>query len=524
MAKEITSRNWELVTFLKHSETGETLIDINEIDNILKPHSQVMSYGWIIHDKDTYSKKEEKACPDHKEGTLKRPHIHLVIKFSRTQELKPLAKWFGFEEKLQFFQKKNNGRGKRDAYLDSLTYLTHEDEKQQKEGKYLYPDEEVHFWHENGQSFREFLDAEKQAVEERKNKYGKADISRKEQLRYDVMYNGLTIKQLRNEHKIEYLADMEFLKKCRGDYLSNCPPPPFRINIYIDGQGGAGKSLISKAIARAIIDPEGKMEDEDIFCNISGDDTVAFESYDGQKVLIWDDFRSKEVLEGCASKRGNVFKIFAVNPDKTIQKKKYSSVNLINEVNIVNSVQHWREFLDGLAGEFRSRNGELVTAEDKYKAQSYRRFPIIVTITDKGYEIRTNNGFFGTGNYSQWTLKGEFNAVLKDIISDCGTNKALYNKISTEAVKPIVECYEKVKAIMINAQKGTDEEIIKRYTDVGMKMPDKTPDEILQDFINYAECHKGEDRHELFNKFAEMNGYIFKFEEIKRLLDAVKNM
>lgn len=473
MSKKISSRCWELVTDLKHPETGEQLVDISTIDSILQEHSQVISYGWIVHDKDLYTADDEAKNSEHKNGTLKNAHIHLVMKFTRAQELEALAKWFGFEEKEYFFGKKNNGRGKRDAYIDCLAYLTHEDEEQQNQGKYLYPDDDVHFFCDDGSTFREYLDRETKAIAEKKEKYGTTDISPRDQLRWEVMYNGLTIKQLRKEHPLEYCKDMDALKKCRGDYLSNCPPPSIRINIYIDGDGGSGKSLISKAIARAIIDPNSKMEDDDIFCSVSGDSSVAYESYDGQPILIWDDFRSKEVLDGCASKRGNVLKIFDVCPAKTIQKKKYSSTNLIQKVNITNSVQPWKEFLDGLAGEYIDRYGDLVTSEETYKVQSYRRFPIIITVTDTGYELRTNDGFFGEGEKTNWTKRVDIDSNLKELIKACGTNKKLYKTLSAKAVAPIVEMYEKAVHIMEHNQDGTDEEIAERFANIGkpIKMP-----------------------------------------------------
>lgn len=140
MSKKISSRCWELVTDLKHPETGEQLVDISAIDSILQEHSQVISYGWIVHDKDLYTADDEAKNSEHKNGTLKNAHIHLVMKFTRAQELEALAKWFGFEEKEYFFEKKNNGRGKRDAYIDCLAYLTHEDEEQQNQGKYAISD------------------------------------------------------------------------------------------------------------------------------------------------------------------------------------------------------------------------------------------------------------------------------------------------------------------------------------------------------------------------------------------------
>ena len=45
-----------------------------------------------------------------------------------------------------------------------------------------------------------------------------------------------------------------------------------------------------------------------------GDGRVAFDEYDGQPIIIWDDFRAKELLN--AFERGTMWKIFAIHPDK----------------------------------------------------------------------------------------------------------------------------------------------------------------------------------------------------------------
>ena len=71
-------------------------------------------------------------------------------------------------------------------------------------------------------------------------------------------------------------------------------------------------------------------------------------------------------------------------------------MKLVNTVNIVNSVQDYKEFLDGLAGEYVDKEGVLHKAEDK--GQSYRRFPIIMPLHTMDIDILFSKYFTGESN------------------------------------------------------------------------------------------------------------------------------
>lgn len=60
-------------------------------------------------------------------------------------------------------------------------------------------------------------------------------------------------------------------------------------------------------------------------------------------------------------------------------------------MNIINSVQDCNDFLDRLAGEYTDKQGNKQEAEDK--AQSYRRFPLTITINDNSYDLKVNKGY-----------------------------------------------------------------------------------------------------------------------------------
>ena len=83
----------EIVTNLKNDK-GEDLINLDNMKELLVNRECIMKYAYIIHDKDTYTLEDESKNQQHKAGTLKSPHIHLLLKFRCHQQIGNVAKWF----------------------------------------------------------------------------------------------------------------------------------------------------------------------------------------------------------------------------------------------------------------------------------------------------------------------------------------------------------------------------------------------------------------------------------------------
>lgn len=88
-------RRCEIVSRIK--KDNETLFDIENMKTVLSERACIKEYCYIIHDKDVYSEKEESQNPEHKTGTLKPAHIHLLLRFNTPQKLECIAKWFGIK-------------------------------------------------------------------------------------------------------------------------------------------------------------------------------------------------------------------------------------------------------------------------------------------------------------------------------------------------------------------------------------------------------------------------------------------
>ena len=60
-----SKRRIEIVSRLT-DDNGKILFDINTIPDIIKKHSCIEKYAYIIHDKDVYTEEDELANPNHK--------------------------------------------------------------------------------------------------------------------------------------------------------------------------------------------------------------------------------------------------------------------------------------------------------------------------------------------------------------------------------------------------------------------------------------------------------------------------
>jgi len=234
--KAIKGRVFNVVQFEVNPKTGESLNFSEANIKACVAHKSITSYAYIRHDKDVYTTDDEKN--GHKAGTPKPPHYHIIIKCDNAIELGTIAKWLGIPPQYVEIPK---GRG---AFLDCVQYLTHESEKEQVLGKYLYSDSEI----TANFDFR----AELNKREDNKIKYG-VDLGEKNQMRYDVLYLGKRLYDCRKSNPILYLDDCMILEKLRHRYLTEVAQiPPLRINFYIDGDGGIGKNTASKVLAKSL--------------------------------------------------------------------------------------------------------------------------------------------------------------------------------------------------------------------------------------------------------------------------------
>lgn len=428
-------RVFEVMQFEVNPRTGESLGFGEEQIKDGLAHRSIKHWAYICHDRDPYTQHDWDEYlerngdePAWQVGDAKPRHWHVVGSCPNKIDIEALAKWFSVP-----VQQIEVPRG-RDAFLDKVEYLTHERTNQQALGKTLYDDSEV----AANFDFRQMLNERN----EKRLKYGR-DVSPKDEWRYKVLHGEVTLREVCVKDPIAYQNDYATLDKFRLKYINDyAPMPEIRRNFYVCGKGGVGKGLICRAIARSLY-PELE-NDDDIFFEV-GAKGAAFEGYDGQPVIIWNDRRAIDLLQELNG-RGNVFNVFDTHPSRGKQNVKYSSISLTNEVNIVNSVQDYREFLDGLAGEYKGKSGEKFESEDR--GQSYRRFPFIIPLHEDDFDLLMNMGYwFGTREYDQYFGYMGLRGNMQKIHELCTGNVERARQLEASTVKLVKEKHEELLAI-----------------------------------------------------------------------------
>lgn len=446
----IKARVYKITQYEYNTETGESYnFNENNIESALS-HKTIKRYAWIEHNRDYFSEQEE-ASGKGKAGELKGKHWHIVIDCPNKIDLPVVAKWFGVPE---FLVEVAKGKG---AFLDCVEYLPHSSEKEQAKGKTLYEDSEVHA----NFDWRKELDER----EENRAKYG-GDLSKKDRMLWDVLYDGKTLKECKEEDKKLYMDNLEKLKKFRLEYISShMEVPKTRLNIYITGGGGVGKDSASRAIARCLY-PYIEA-DEDLFFEL-GCDNVSYEGCDAQPVNILSDYRAYTLLDTFKG-RENLFKVFDSHPHNSRVNVKFGSIKPVNAVNIVNSVQGYETFLNGLAGHYKDKKGVEHQAEDK--AQSYRRFPIIFELEEDTITIYVNQYFINKSadatDYKIWKkIKGNFGKIRKVFGNNEEKARFYENRLLTGFA-------ELAQEIMKNEPQQTDEELEEMFKDYGEEITEE---------------------------------------------------
>lgn len=438
------------VQYEQNPTTGENLFFSEDVirKGLIERWGSLNAWAYVSHDKDVYGEGDN--IPDGKEvGDLRPKHWHVMLHFKNAVALSAVAKTFGIpENNIQVY------RGKT-AFLNGIEYLTHEHSAQKSLGKVEYSRSEVVF------ESAEVAEYWWKKLDEHQEKRLK-NVPEKEQVNSLIKRLGsgeIDLKGARAEDLALFHRYETMFRRARKGYLENKPLPLSRANYYITGQGGAGKSVAAKAMARSLY-PD--LEDEDLFY-VVGDGRVAFDKYDGQPVIIWDDWRSKDLLS--KFDRGTVWKIFAVNPERVTQSIKYGEIVLSNTVNIVTAVQPFEEFIEGLAGEYVDSNKTRHAKEDA--GQGYRRFPVFIEVTRSSLDFFLSNSLTG-GEMREYQRVAKVDASMKQYAEN----------VTSENTKRIM-------APMVGLHQVIEENAGKNKKEVCEKIPVNVKyDEAFQDVLS----------------------------------------
>ena len=448
---------------------GNEAFSLQKAVEVFQRYKSIKKFAVIIHNEDSYNdedqlKRYNKLHPD-KPKALHDPvddHVQGVgLCGDGGIPVSKIARWFGVPENFISVRPPS-------AFLDCVQYLTHEKPKQQNLGKHLYPDEKII----SNFDWR----AEINERDELRKKYGKTNVTQTDKLKLAIMDGELNIDQIREQYPLEYANNIDKFTKLQKDYNRRQPAPTIKINMYIGGiDGGVGKGLMGKAVARGIVDPAHEKADDEIYFLVTSDS--GFNGYNGQPVLIWEDFRPQELLaffgrkngQSGSKARGEMFKFLDPHPGagSGMVDVKYDNVRLQNIVNIFDCILEPDEWLDGLAGEYTLPDGTIVSAEEKQKSQIYRRIPITFWIMENDYSFRINKGVLeDTREYNQWVESQRFRGSLSRLVNTL--NNTQYTSLSDKLIKPALSVISDYKdKLEVPHREYTDSELEEMFGDYG---------------------------------------------------------
>lgn len=248
VSNKIKKKNFMIVSNIDH-------LSIDQIEKVLEEHSnQIKDYAYVLHDKDTYSKEDELKDPLKKEGELKPPHFHIILRLKIPYTFKSISNWFNVP--VNFIETIRN-------YNSSLRYLTHKDDT----NKYQYPNSDViaNF------NYSDLIDkcSDKEKLNQILEKINSGEIKEynKESM-IDIKIYSKYKTQINNaiEHHINLISK----DKNRNIQI-----------IFVSGRSGCGKSNFAKCYSEML---------NKSYC-ISSSNNDPLQDYKMEDILILDDLR-----------------------------------------------------------------------------------------------------------------------------------------------------------------------------------------------------------------------------------------
>lgn len=431
--EELKSRCFTIMQYEEHPDTGETLITRERVEAGAAKCGVRDKVTYVRHDKDTYGEDDVEKNPRAVLGALKGVHWHIVELRGNAASVAAVArKYVVNPDRVRMHHQAE--------FFDRVEYNTHESKTQQAKGKFRYPDEEVHA----NFDWRAELDEHK--ANRGKSKGGK--VTAEDVLAMKIQEEGLTLRQAKALDPLAFSRNKSRMVSCRSTYLETAPLPPYRMNYYMCGPSGAGKSETALMLARVIASvyyPDLSVE-EAVF--VVGRKGVEFQKYDGQPILVWDDYRVLSLINAFGGSRDALWPAFDISPKPLDVNRKYGSIRLANAFNIITGVTPYMEFLDNLAGEYEFK-GEKHEAEDKN--QAFRRVLFVTELTLDTLKVYFNRGIVGTGTYQQYE---HYATLLTSMKHHAETMQALENEgqrdeyrlaVGQQVLSPMIDAHADVK-------------------------------------------------------------------------------
>ncbi len=389
-------RVWEIQSQCEHN--GEAIwteeIVKQFVDTLLekrkdKNGNTTVRFAWCNHDKDDYIEESIRALKERdpdataKVGDKRPAHIHLMLEFHdpiARDTLFKLVKEVSPNFDIYFIRKPN---APRHQFLAMITYLTHCRAGEQKKGKHLYKDNEVHH---NLDDYREEVDRYLKLVGEADGEPPEKKKSQRavaEEMIDQLEQGEITLEGAKEKSKDQFgfaffLHHEKEFRLARAEFIKSKYVMKTRANYYIFGTSGSGKSTLSQRLAMALFPDLSEHE----CCYTVGSVGVRFDDYEGQPVILWEDARADQLLKEYGPE--GILNLMELSPRKRAYNIKFGNVTLIHQVNIFTCTEPFEDFATALLT-IKDAHGKVIKTEDIEQVR--RRFPVVINICQDNHQL-----------------------------------------------------------------------------------------------------------------------------------------
>lgn len=395
-AKTKRARVWEIQTQL-YDMWGNPRIDLDALKQKLidlRQSGDIIDYALCVHNKDYYTQEDADRASEEiaggskrrpiKAGELKPEHVHIPLRLKDPKTMSALTKLVGtgITETMIVNVRRNASGSEDDTFDDKAAYLCHE--RQPDKAQYSYDEIWCSF------DYKELMERySKRMIRKGRGKQSRAfrdDCVNK------IAAGEMSINDLIHDYGYAvYEADKRHYDNAESYYLrTHYQGEGFRLTVLITGGSTVGKTPLAKILACSMFK---EIENPRQVYYSVGDEGAGLQGYNGQPVIIWDDFRAMDFL---ASFNRNVLfnSLFSVHPDPVDFNIKYGSVVLRHTVNIVTCIDDIDTFTRELAGEYTDKNGNIHKSEEKQVLQMYKRIWGLSEVTEDEIVFMVNKGYY----------------------------------------------------------------------------------------------------------------------------------
>lgn len=461
---KIKRRVWEVQSQCYHNgqpiwtpEIVERVVEQLKSEKLSNGKPALKRWAWCMHDKDKVREEniEQLRLTDplkeYKIGDDRPAHIHLALEFENAVYNSHLVKITGLGP---YYIRKPEAKYMQ--FMAIATYLSHCKQAEQDKGKHLYPVEEIHCNFEYADEVDAYLAKTRNHIQ-RSNPRTLADtyINRIESGEIDFESAKREIKDSAAGYAF-FLRYEKDLRAARTEYIKRHYEMETRVNYYIYGRSGTGKSTMSKYLARALYPG---LEDYECFYTV-GATGVRFDDYEYQPIIIWEDVRGENLRDEYGSE--GVLNLMELAPKKRTYNIKFGKVTLTHQVNIFTAPYDFEKFVEDMMANDKKGGGQSIEA---LREQAYRRFPVIIEVRRNEILIYGNDNIFRGHDKSEFSLYYRIDNTNIAQLNSLFGGAALDEAFAT-ITKPMKMLHDKFLEKMSTADKLTAKEYAPRVISV----------------------------------------------------------